>query len=94
MFEIKVPADPMSGEVSSCFIDGIFSRCPVMEEGLGALESLMRTLIPSWGLHLHDLISFPRPLLLTHHLGFLGHTHSGDSRGKEYHRMVSGEMVT
>lgn len=83
MFENKAPADPVSGEVSSCFIDGIFSWCPVTEEGLGALESLMRALILSQGLHLQDIISSPRPPALNPSPWTLGtHTFS-QQQGKE-----------
>ena len=40
-----------------------FSRCPHLEEGSRGL--LIRTLIPSWGLHSHDLITSQGPHLLT-----------------------------
>ena len=48
-----------SGDPTSCFTDGIFSLCPHMEEGVRELSgvSLIRTLIPSWGPHPHDLIT-------------------------------------
>ena len=54
----------------------LFSLCPHLEEGVGELSgvSFIRTLIPSWGLHPHDLITSQRPRLLTPPSG-LGRLH-------------------
>lgn len=55
----------------SWFVDGFFTLCRYMREGARGLPgvSVIRTLIPSWGLPSHDLLTAQRRRLLPPSVG-------------------------